>query len=128
ALDIQLAHLSEIISENDVDYEGYITILDNEGVVLAHPLTQGDNWMENDFVKEMYKEGNESGTIHYTFEGVDYINAYSTIPSLDWKVFAVYEEKNIGALAAHLRNIMMMIASATLLISFAVLYVLISRT
>lgn len=128
ALDIQLAHLSEIISENDVDYEGYLTILDNNGVVLAHPLTQGDDCMEKDFVQEMYKEGNKSGTIHYKSEGVDYINAYSTIPSLGWKVFAVYEEKNISALAAHLRNIMIMIASATLLTSFAVLYILISRT
>ena len=128
ALDIQLEALSNKIVASDVGYGGYITLLDTDGIVLAHPQVQGDSWMENDFVAEMYKEGNVRGAIYYSYEDDDYINVYSTISKFGWKIFAVYNEKDVNGLANNLRNSMVMIAFATLLVIFIVLYLVISRT
>lgn len=128
AFDIHLEVLSDKIAASDVDYNGYLTILDTDGIVLAHPEALGDNWMKNDFVAEMYKDANTSGAIHYSYEKNDYINIYSTVPKFGWKIFAVFNEKDISILANELRNNMVTIALITLLIIFIVLYVVISRT
>ncbi len=80
------------------------------------------------FIAEMYKEGNERGAIHYEHEGISKVNIYSTIPKFGWKIGAIYDEKNINAMASDLRNSMMIVALATLLVIFAALYFMISRT
>lgn len=127
-LDIHLYALSNAVTANDLDYGGYLTILDKEGIVLAHPVVQGDSWMENDFVAEMYKDGNIRGAMQYAYEGKDYVNVYSTIEKFGWKIFAVYDDHEIKSLANDLRNTMITVAVVTLIIIFIVLYILISRT
>lgn len=128
ALDLQLKELSSSVIASDVGYGGYITLLDTEGTVLAHPQIHGDNWMKNDFVAAMYEEGNTGGSLHYSYDKNDYVNVYSTISKFGWKVYAVFNEKDINALADNLRNSMVMIALVTLLVIFIVLYIVISRT
>lgn len=127
-LDVQLKELTSNVITSDVGYGGYITILDTEGIVLAHPQVQGDSWMENDFVAAMYEDGNVNGSMHYTYDKNDYVNVYSTIPKFGWKIFTVYNEKDINALANDLRNAMLIVALATLLVIFIALYIVISRT
>lgn len=128
-LDIQLDSLSNRVAASDVDHDGYVTILDNDGMVIAHPDpdVQGMSWMENDFIMEMYNDEQMRGQTRYSHDGVDYFNVYSTIPGFDWKVFVVYEEKNVNALASDLRNSMLIIAGLTLLIIFVVTYLMVSR-
>lgn len=128
ALDIQLKELSNRVVSSDVGYGGYITLLDTEGIVLAHPQVQGESWMDLDFVAEMYKEGNVNGSQQYTYDKNDYVNVYATIPKFGWKIYAVYNEKDVNELAGSLRNSMILIAGATLIVIFIVLYIMISRT
>lgn len=127
ALDIQLAVLSDIVTSSDIDYEGYITVLDADGIVLAHPEAQGGDWMDLEYVQAMY-DGDLSGAMHYEYENDRYVNVYATLEKFDWKIFAVYEEKNIFTLASSLRNNMLIIAIGTLVVIFVALYLLISRT
>ena len=127
ALDIQLAVLSDIVTSSDIDYEGYITVLDADGIVLAHPEAQGGDWMDLEYIQAMY-DGDSSGAIYYEYENDGYVNVYSTLEKFDWKIFAVYEEKNIFTLASSLRNNMLIIAIGTLVVIFVALYLLISRT
>lgn len=127
AIDVQLTTLSTKVAESDVDYGGYITILDTDGIVLAHPIVQGDSWGEYDFVQEMYEDGNVRGAMHYSYDNNSYINVYSTIPKHGWKIFVVYNEKDVNALANDLRNSMLMIAFITLFVIFGVVYMMISR-
>lgn len=68
ALDVQLQNLSSKVIASDVGYNGYITLLDEEGVVLAHPVIQGENWMNFDFVASMYEQGKTSGIERYSYE------------------------------------------------------------
>ncbi|KAA0966770.1 methyl-accepting chemotaxis protein [Sporosarcina sp. ANT_H38] len=128
SLDIQLGALADKISSSKVGYEGYPILLDAEGIVLAHPESQGENYMDQDFIAEMYKDGNKQGDVHYGYGGTNYINVYSTIPKFGWKVASVYNEKNINTAANDLRNSMIVVALVTLLVIFAALYFIISRT
>ncbi|MET3655818.1 methyl-accepting chemotaxis protein [Sporosarcina psychrophila] len=127
-LDIQLGALTDKIASSDVGYKGYPMLLDTEGIVLAHPESQGADYMDQPFIADMYKGGNEKGAIHYDYESNSYINVYSTIPKFGWKIAAVYDEKNINAAANNLRTSMIVVALVTLLVIFAALYFIISHT
>ena len=127
-LDIQLAALTDTISSSDIGYDGYPVIFDREGTAIAHPTMQGENLMDLSFVSEMYGEGNESGVIDYNYEGDARVNIFSSIPEFGWKIGATYDEKSIDATATNLRTSMMIVALVTLLVIFAALYIVISRT
>lgn len=128
ALDIKLTELASEIKSNDVGYGGYPMVLDPDGTVIAHPSSNGENFMEMPFIADMYKAGNEQNTSYYEYEGVDYVNVHTTLPELGWKISAVYQEKNINATATHLRTSMIFVALVTLFIIFIGLYFTISRT
>jgi len=127
-LDIQLAALTDKVSSSDIGYDGYPVIFDTEGTAIAHPTLQGENLMNLPFIAEMYEDGNEQGAIYYEYEGSEKANIYSTIPKFGWKIGAIYDETNINTMASDLRNSMLIVALATLLVIFVVLYFLISRT
>ncbi len=128
ALDIQLSALASRIEDKDVGYRGFPMVLDTEGTVVAHPYSNGENFMEMSFIADMYKEGNEQKVSRYNFEGVDYVNVYTTLPDLGWKIAAIYQEKNINETADHLMNSMLIVALITMFIIFIALYFTISRT
>ena len=127
-LDIQLDALTTKIAGSDVGYEGYPVVLDQQGVAIAHPTLYGENLMDLPFIAEMYKGGTGRGIIHYDYEDAPKAIVYSTIPQFGWKIGAVYDEKNVNAMASDLRLSMVIVALATLLVIFAVLYFMISRT
>ena len=95
---------------------------------MVHPTLSGENLMNLPYIEEMYTGGQNRGAIHYTHEGIDRVNVFSTIPNFDWKVSAIYFKKDINEIATSLRNSMMIVAFATLLLFFIVLYFMISRT
>lgn len=128
ALDVQLGALTDKISTSEIGYDGYPAILDVEGTAIAHPSLHGENLMDLPFVAEIYEDGTERDAIHYVHEEVSKVMIYSTIPKFGWKIIAVYDEKNINATANNLRVSMVAVALITLLVIFAAMYVLISRT
>ncbi|WP_318615781.1 methyl-accepting chemotaxis protein [Sporosarcina sp. YIM B06819] len=127
-LDIQLTALANAIEASDVGYGGFPMVLDTEGTVIAHPYSNGENFMKMPFIAAMYKEGNDTNISYYGYEGVDYVNVHTTLPGLGWKISAIYQEKNINAIATKLRTSMIVIALAILLVIFVALYFIISRT
>ncbi|MER2089764.1 MAG: methyl-accepting chemotaxis protein [Sporosarcina sp.] len=127
-LDLQLAALTDKISSSEIGYKGYPVLFDTDGTAIAHPTLHGENLMDLPFIAEMYNEGKEQDAIHYEHEGIKKVNIYSTIPKFGWKIGAIYDEKNINALANDLRNSMLVVALATLLVIFIALYFIISRT
>ena len=127
AFDIELTALTDNLSKSELGYEGLLFLLDQEGTAIVHPTQRGDNLMENSYVEEMYADNKQDGAIHYSREGVDSINVFSTIPNLDWKVGAVYTADNISVIAKETQRSMLIIAFGTLVLFFIVLYVMISR-
>ncbi|CAM3274632.1 methyl-accepting chemotaxis protein [Filibacter tadaridae] len=128
ALDIQLGALTEKISSSEIGYDGYPVVFDTEGTAIVHPTLRGENLMELPFIAEMYEGGNDKGAIHYEYEGTGKANIYATIPKFGWKIGAIYNEKNIDAMATDLRSLMLIVAISTLLVIFIALFFMISRT
>lgn len=127
-ISMELSALTNTILEVELGYNGYPVLLDPEGVAIVHPKLSGENMMELPFIKQMYTDGKNSGNIHYNYEGSDKLLLFTTIPELNWKVVASYEEKSINASAIELRNNMLLVALVTLVVLFTVLYFVISRT
>lgn len=126
-LDVQLAALTDKISASEIGYDGYPSLFDVDGIAIVHPEFEGENLIDYPFIAQMY-EGAERGTIHYEFEDVAKTLIYSTIPSVGWKVTAIYDEEKVDAMANNLRISMITVALITLLVIFVALYFLISRT
>lgn len=127
ALDIELTALVSEIESNDVGYGGFPMVLDADGTIVAS-TSNDDNFIEMPLITDMYKEGNEENISYYNDEGTDYVNVYTTLPNLGWKISAIYDEKNINETANDLRTSMIIVALITILIIFIALYIVISRT
>ncbi|WP_194841023.1 methyl-accepting chemotaxis protein [Sporosarcina cascadiensis] len=124
-LDIQLATMSAEISASEIPYNGYAFLLDTEGTVIAHPESVGENLMDQAYVAKMYKD--EKGHFNFKNEGSEKVDMYTTIPELGWKLGVVYEVSEMNALAAGLRNVMIIAAIITLIILAAAMFGFISR-
>ncbi|GKV65845.1 MULTISPECIES: methyl-accepting chemotaxis protein [unclassified Sporosarcina] len=124
-LDIQLATMTEEISASDIPYNGYAFLLDTEGNVIAHPTSGGENLMDQSYVAKMYEK--EKDHFKFTNDGSEKVDMYTTIPDLDWKLGIIYEVSDMNALAAGLRNVMVIAAAVTLIILAAAMFIFISR-
>ncbi|QPR68014.1 methyl-accepting chemotaxis protein [Lysinibacillus macroides] len=127
-ISIELSALTDTILEIELGYDGYPALLDPEGSAIVHPTLSGENMMEQPFIENMYKDGKESGHLYYNDEGTDKLLLFTTLPELNWKVATFYDSKNINAAAIELRNTILFVSLATLVILFIVLYFVISRT
>lgn len=125
-LDVQLTSLTNQISSSYIGYGGFATVLDAEGNVIAHPTLHGENLIDVPFVAEMYTS--ENGVYYFEDrEGIAKVNIYSTIPKFDWKIGAIYEEKEIFGIVNQLRTSMISIQTAVIIIVFTALYFIISQ-
>ncbi|MFV8828982.1 cache domain-containing protein [Alkalihalobacterium sp. APHAB7] len=77
--DISLNALTAIINQVEVNYQGYTSLFDANGIALVHPTLTGEDLSENETVKQMYL-GEPSGIIEYRFDDQDRFMYYSTIP------------------------------------------------
>jgi methyl-accepting chemotaxis protein len=126
-LDIKLDALTNQIAGNQLSHDGYPVILDAEGTAIVHPTLRGENLMDLAFINQMYTSGNSKGSIQYQYEGLDKVIVFATLPGVDWKVGAVYDQKKIDQLAVDLRQAMIVIALATLILFSVVLLFMINR-
>ena len=125
--DIKLSVLNDMIASNELGHEGIPYVLDSEGNVIVHPTLRGENVKERPDMKEVYTS--ESGEVRFTDSdtGIDRLNIFATIPGLDWKVGAVYEEKHINALASELRTSMLIVSAVMVIAIIIALYFIINR-
>ncbi|PIC75976.1 methyl-accepting chemotaxis protein [Sporosarcina sp. P19] len=125
-LDIELSALTDEIASRDIGYNGYPVLLDDQGLAIVHPSKTGEDVTNEVLFKKMYDA--DSGVIQYTDDqGNDKRNIYTTISNYNWKVGAIYEERDLSAMARLLRNSMLLIALLTLILTFVGLSITISR-
>lgn len=125
-IDIFLTTLTDSLTKSELGYEGYPIILDSEGVAIVHPTENGKSMMNEPFVKDMFENGTNKGAIHYN-DGDGKVAVFTTIPELNWKISAIYDNKVINKTVDDLRRSMITIALMTLVLFFIVLYIMISR-
>lgn len=116
AFDIKIDQLNELVKSVNVDYSGYAFLFDQNAVAMVHPTEKGKNLMNLDFIKKMYDANEESGRLDYVFDKQERVLFYDTIDETNWKVGTVYIEKNMLAEATDLRNTLLVITIAIIMI------------
>ncbi|TCT22637.1 methyl-accepting chemotaxis protein [Melghiribacillus thermohalophilus] len=120
ANDITLEALTSIVTETNVGYDGYPVLLDQNGLALVHPSKKGENLSDSSLFKKMNEGDKETGLI--TIGENDQLIAYHTIAGTNWKIGAVYSEKNLFELSRHLLQTVIIISAVAIVITFIVTY------
>jgi methyl-accepting chemotaxis protein len=94
-LDISLNTISETVEQFHVGYNGYPVLFDQNKLAIVHPQFKGRDMSDHPVVKTMFAK--EQGTYEYEQDGEKRLLYFATIPKLDWKVGAVYKEKDLLA-------------------------------
>ncbi|MGE7544948.1 methyl-accepting chemotaxis protein [Sporosarcina newyorkensis] len=126
-LDIQLGTLTDEITNREIGYNGFPILLDGKGTAISYPSETGNDLSQLSYVGKLYES--ENGIVTYKDEdGVAKRIIFTTLPDVNWKVGAVYEERELNSLANNLRNSTLLFALLTLFVIFAALFVTVSRT
>ncbi|MFJ8064728.1 methyl-accepting chemotaxis protein [Psychrobacillus sp. NPDC096426] len=121
-IDILLSNLTDTISKNELGFKGYPVIVEQDGTAITHPTSAGENLSDNAYIKGMLSSDNEEGIVRVTADGKAMVSVFTTIPGLDWKIGAVYEQDNINEMADNLRNVILIIAVAVMIFMFISLF------
>lgn len=96
AIDVDLSTLSSQISNTTIGRRGAITVLDSNGITLAHnnPELIGTALAEKLGVWEELNS-NESGFTEYIYNGQDKFLTFVTAEKTGWKLFAFMEKEEL---------------------------------
>ncbi|MDF2569512.1 MAG: mcpA 2 [Sporomusa sp.] len=108
--DILLKTLVNNVKDINLHGEGYAFLLDDKGLVLAHPDPElvSKNVLEADKMKELssaFKDmlGKENGFTAYRFNGKEFLMVYQKVPSTSWTLAINVPEAVISKPLANLR-------------------------
>nr|WP_198508984.1 methyl-accepting chemotaxis protein [Bacillus sp. FJAT-44742] len=123
-VDIYLDELSAMMADIDISYNGYITLLHNDGMAVTHPddTIQGTHLGEESFVQQMAASDDTSGRVSTHFQGTASTVFYEEVEGIDWTVAAVYSDAEVAAPANELRNLFVVISVAAIGISIVIAY------
>ncbi|MCG6171361.1 methyl-accepting chemotaxis protein [Anoxybacillus sp. LAT_35] len=94
-LDVSLNTLAETVEQSRVGYNGYPVLFDQNKFAIVHPQYKGKDMSDHPVVKTMFAK--EKGAYEYEQDGEKRLLYFATIPKLNWKVGAVYKEKDLLA-------------------------------
>ncbi len=125
AVDLSLENSLNNVKEHNVGYKGYAFLVSNEGVALYHPTLINENLKEQPMFGEIFKS--ESGSYKFNEGKEDLEVYYYTIPNFNWKVGAVYNEKDMQASIIEINNFTMAITFVVMIVLAIILFILIKR-
>ncbi len=94
--DISLEQLAQFIGRSKIGSGGYIILLSNKGVTIAHP---DKNLLGKDLpVPELLKavKASEKGSMDYVYNNSKKCAYFSTVDRTGWKVLGAFEYKEIS--------------------------------
>lgn len=121
-IDILLSKLTETISSNELGFEGFPIIVENDGTAIVHPTMFGENLSEYAYINKIFSSSLNEGVVKDTSEGLSTVTVFTTIPDLNWKLGAVYEQEKVNQTADSIRNLILVITAVILVLMFIVLY------
>jgi methyl-accepting chemotaxis protein len=72
---------------------GYPFMVDNTGTFIFHPTSEGKNFSDAEFFKQLINSGKEEGKTYYTWEGKTKYQYFKYMPEIESYVCAsIYEE------------------------------------
>lgn len=122
-IDISLDELETMVSEINVNHNGYAFLLDQSGKALVHPTMRGEDLSDLPFIQKMY-QSDDHGGVDYEFENNKRVLVFDTLNTTDWKVGTVYLDQELRSAANQLRNINLIISSIIIAISIFITYLI----
>jgi len=119
-MDLDLNKFSESISSIKVGNEGYVSISDDKGIIIAHPkkeLIGTDTMTKQTFWKNM--QGKPTGFESYEFEGAKKFAVYQTSELTGWKIVASLPESELLTDTSQIMNIILLAVLVVALVSIA---------
>lgn len=100
AVDLSLTKLTELVKTVKFGENGYLILVQDDGVVLANPADKNANFkklreLNNQGIEDLFAQGEGNGDI--TINGVAYSGIVHTSPYLGWKLIGLVEEAEIMA-------------------------------
>jgi len=110
------------IRETIVGKNGYMYVIDSAGNVLVHPSSEGQNWADKDYVKQMFR--NKEGAVPHEVDGMNVLDAYTYYEPLDWYIVSRAELSDFTGPIDTIRNTIfaLMIASMAIGAAIAILF------
>lgn len=119
-MSLDLSGVSEAMTEIEVGEKGYVFIIDEKGMIIAHHATEkiGEQ-ATTQVILDMLKTDSQEGILYYSYDGMDKYAVYQYIPELRWYVLTsiysnetqastvviLYSVLGIGALSLVLSSI-----------------------
>ncbi|WP_346961502.1 methyl-accepting chemotaxis protein [Clostridium sp.] len=125
AVDLSLENSLNNVKEYNVGYKGYAFLVSDKGVALYHPTLINENLKEQPMFNKLFTSESSS----YKFnEGKEEVEVYYyTIPNFNWKVGAVYNERDMQASIIEINNFTIAITFVVMIVLAIILFILIKR-
>ena len=131
---INISFLNEIIADEKVGANGYAFVVDNKGMVIAHPQPQFIlklNTLTTDGMKDMGTQmvNGKSGVFNYVFQGIPERAGVAPVKSTGWSVALGMPSSDdmYVVVSSQLRTLFLAISLASVIVAFFI-YLLFSRS
>jgi methyl-accepting chemotaxis protein len=120
--------LNDLILGEKIGTSGYAYVVDNTGLIIAHPVATNvfkTNLSEMDGTREFTKKmiAGESGVSTYIFQGIAKTAGFAPVKATGWSVGMTLPDVEYLAPASQLRNLILIIAAAAVIVAFLVFLV-----
>ncbi len=131
---INLSHISKIVNAEKLGDTGYAYMIDQEGLVMAHPKEEmifKENFLNNksqtlvEITKKMTQ--GERAVENYEFEGDRKIAAYAPLNSTGWSIAMTTYYSEVTKNISKLRNIMVAIGLVIISIIGIIIHLMVSN-
>lgn len=110
--------VKQSIQDTVVGQNGYMYVLDSNGVVLVHPNQVGADISDMDYVREMFEK--KDGVIPHVINGTSVLDAYTYFEPLDWYIVSRAAMSDFTGPIDTIRNTIITIVIASIVIGACV--------
>ncbi|MGY4689441.1 methyl-accepting chemotaxis protein [Salibacterium sp. K-3] len=125
-IDLSLAHLNEMMAEMDVPYDGFMTLMDNNGSMIVHPELNGQVLEEsNSLASVLETEGN--GRMTFQYQNAEHSLFYERLETNNWVIGTAFSEEAMAADSNGIRNTIIFVAAAAIILTIVVTVIVARR-
>lgn len=125
AIDLSLESSLNNVKEYNVGYNGYAFLVSDKGMALYHPTLINENLKEQPIFSGIFKS--EVGSYGFNEDKENLEIYYYTIPNFNWKIGAVYNERDMQASIIAINDFTTFMTAGVMIVLAIILYILIKR-
>ena len=117
-----------IVDSIKIATDGYVYMSNKAGQSISHPDPKFEFKQDLtgfDFMQTVLKS--QKGLLNYTYQGLDKVMYYDTVPSTGWYMIGAVYESDLGSEATHQRSILI-VAGVVLILLLTVAIILAARS